>query len=1086
MKFLICYLAVLISASAGQLMAQSSNNADLLPKTVTAGPNTTQFHKFTTFEVAYHTGVPEIQIPIYTIESGSLNLPLTLSYHAGGNKVNEVPGWAGMGWSLGSGGKVTRAIVGNKADESGTGFLRNTLRTDLNTNVDADLLYINDIAKGDYDAEPDIFSYDVPGYSGRFFFNRNNNFAPSLIPFAPVRVNKYFNASTGKLWFDIANPEGIKCIFGDNYREVSSGSNGGVSFDYTTAWMLEKMVSADTRDTIAFSYVMQSSIPQEDAADTWVIEDNVQNYGVTLPPGSLEQQPTPPYSPNSMASKSSSGHSSITGEYMPTQILFKNGKIVFNQAPLGRQDFTFGFNTSKALQSIQIYNLKPGTTTYELLQTFTLYQSYFMNGTDSLSRRLRLDSVQVLDKNNVRVFSYRMQYDNQMLPVRSSKAKDLWGYYNGKNNNTLIPQMQVVYTTGVVGTGTQITVGSNIADGREVDSVKAQASILKRLYLPTGGYNDYEYESNRYLENGAVQLAGGLRIKSIKAYDPIGNTRLTRFYKYGLNENSAGTKNFTLNNSYYIATRTHRYWYPSSYGINIIATKTSRTIAASPAIDIVPWDGAAVVYPQVTEYIDSLGASGKTVVTFNDITDPLVSASWTKPVKNSYFFRRGQPLSKTIYKRVGSQYLLKEAEQSYYQAFIDSTFQNVGMVAIKTVVNEGTIDDGVVLPSSSLSPNDASSFRYNYYNIISGDNLLTSKVNMTYDDGDPNRYHKTVVVNDYNNLKHMQVSRIYQINSEGDTLFQTKKYAADYLSGNTTGSAVLDSMLARNVQTPVIEAVNYKVDKGTSTKKITGADLTTYKLVNSSRDIVKDTEKDLAIDGPVTNFVASSISGGALQFDSRYQNRTVFNNYNTGGALSQFTEKMAGPTAQLWDYNNEEVVAVAVNANISEVAYTSFETATKGNFIYTGTATADATAPTGQMVYNLGQTSGSITFPTLSSSQSYRISYWTKNSTPYTLSGTQTGYPIKGLSYQGWTYYEHKITGITSLTFSGTGMIDELRLCPFGSRMGTRSVNPLVGVTATADDAGNLKLYEYDSFNRFKLAREFNNIIKTIEYQYKK
>lgn len=1084
MKFLTFCFAVAISVYARQVVAQS-NNRDLLPKTVTAGPNTTQFNKFTTFEVAYHTGVPQIEIPIYTIESGSLRLPITLSYHAGGNKVNEVPGWAGMGWSLSSGGKVSRAIVGNSADESGTGFLRNTLRTDLNTNVDADLLYINDVAKGDYDAEPDIFSYEVPGYSGRFFFNRNNNFAPSLIPFAPVRVNKYFNTSTSKLWFDITGPEGVKCIFGDNYREVSSGSNGGSSFSYTTAWILEKMISADTRDTIAFSYVMQSSIPQEDVAETWVIEDNVQNYGVTLPPGGMEQ-PSPPYSPNAMASNTSSGHSSTTTEYLPTQILFKNGKIVFNQASNGREDFSYGFHSSKALRSVQVFNLNPATNAYELLQTYTLYQSYFMSGTDSLSRRLRLDSVQVLDKNSVRVFSYRMQYDSQMLPARSSKAKDLWGHYNGKNNNTLIPQMDVLYTTGTAGTGTQITVGSNIADGREVDSVKAQASILKRLYLPTGGYNDYEYESNRYLDAGVTKLAGGLRVKSIKAYDPIGNTRLTRFYKYGLNENGAGTKNFSLNNSYYIASRTHRYWYPSSYDIHVIATKTSRTIASSPAIDIAAWDGATVVYPQVTEYIDSLGVSGKTVVVFSDITDPLVSASWTKPVKNSYFFRRGVPLSKTIYKRVGNQYILKEAEQSYYQAFKDSLFPAVGMVAIKTVVNEGTIDDGVILPSSSINPDDATSFRYGYYSIISGDNLLTSKVNLTYDDGDPNRYYKTVVVNEYNNLRHMQVSRAYQINSEGDTLFQTKKYATDYLSGSSTGNTVLDSMVARNIQTPVIESADYKVDKGTTAKKYTGADLTMYKLVNSSRDIVKDTEKRLAIDRPVTDFVASSISAGALQFDSRYENRTVFNNYNTGGALAQFTEKTAGPTVQLWDYNNEEIVAVAVNANLSEVAYTSFETATKSNFTYTGASTVDATAPTGEKVYNLGQSGGTITFPTLSASQTYRISYWTTNSTPYTLSGTQSGYPKKGLSYQGWNYYEHKVTGITSLTLSGTGMIDELRLCPFSSRMGTRSVNPLVGVTATADDAGNLKLYEYDSFNRFKLAREFNNILKTVEYQYKK
>ncbi|MBW8687266.1 hypothetical protein [Chitinophaga rhizophila] len=1083
MKMLQYWLAGMLGIFARQSYTQTNNS--LLPKTISAGPNTTQFQKFTTFEVAYHTGVPDISIPVKTIKSGDLEMPLSFSYHAGGNKLNEVPGWVGMGWDFKCTYKITRAIVGNRADETSTGYLRQFLPPSLNSAVDSQLLLIDDIAKGTFDAEPDIFSYEVPGQSGRFFFDRSNNMQPATIPFAPVRINKYFDPLTNKLWFSIVNAEGVTCIFGDNYREVSSGSNGGVSFENTTAWILEKMISPDKRDTIYFNYTMQSSIAQEDIAETWVIDDNVDNKGVIMTPGEPSRNP---YSANPQKSFTSSGHSSVTTEYLLSEVLFKNGKMVISPSSAGRRDFRpGGTHSAKSLSSIKFYNRNPGTGAYQLQESYQLYQSYFMKGNDSSSRRLRLDSVQVRDKNEQRVYSYKMQYDPQMLPARNEKSKDLWGYFNGRSNSSLIPQMLLNYQPGVGGSGSQITVGSDNPVGREVDSVKAQASVLKRLYLPTGGYNDYEYESNRYLENGAMKLAGGLRIKSIKAYDPIGNTRLTRFYKYGKNENGAGTKNFQLNNSYFIAYRNHRYFQPTSFDFPVIATKTSRTITANPSTDIVGWDGAIVVYTEVTEYIDSLGASGKTVVVFDDIADPLVAASYAKPVKTSYFFKRGKPLSKTIYKRVGNSYVLKEAEQLYYQAFDEKIYQNAGIVATKTVTNEGAIDDGgPILQGSLLLNHDVNSYRVAYYSILSGDNLLTSKVNLSYDDGDANRYYRTVEAYEYNNQKHMQVTRTYQISSEGDTLFQTKKYAADYLSGSSTGNAALDSMLSRNMQTEVIETAAYRVDKGTTLKKYTGADLTTYKLVNGNKDIVKNAEKRLAIDRPVTNFTASAIAGGNLISDSRYQDQTVYNNYSTTGALTQYTEKKAGPTAQLWDHADDEIVAIAVNANLSEMAYTSFETGSKGNFSYTGATTADASAPTGERAYHLGQTSGNITFPALSASQVYRISYWTKNSNPYTLNGTQSGYPLKGQSFGQWTYYEHKVTGIASLTLSGTGWIDELRLCPFGSRMGIRSVVPGIGVTATADDAGNLMRYEYDLFNRFKLVREFNNILKTIEYQYKK
>src|SRR5579871_1126609 len=77
-----------------------------------ASPNATALAKVTDIPVSFHTGVPNIDIPIYTVHEGPLTMPVSLSYHASGIKVMEQSSWVGAGWSLNAGGVITRAVRG--------------------------------------------------------------------------------------------------------------------------------------------------------------------------------------------------------------------------------------------------------------------------------------------------------------------------------------------------------------------------------------------------------------------------------------------------------------------------------------------------------------------------------------------------------------------------------------------------------------------------------------------------------------------------------------------------------------------------------------------------------------------------------------------------------------------------------------------------------------------------------------------------------------------------------------------------------------------------------------------------------------
>lgn len=84
-----------------------------------AAPSASSLGKYGDIPVSYFTGVPNISIPIYNIQSGPLNLPISLSYHSSGVKVGEMASWVGLGWTLNAGGIITRTVMGIPDEDAG-------------------------------------------------------------------------------------------------------------------------------------------------------------------------------------------------------------------------------------------------------------------------------------------------------------------------------------------------------------------------------------------------------------------------------------------------------------------------------------------------------------------------------------------------------------------------------------------------------------------------------------------------------------------------------------------------------------------------------------------------------------------------------------------------------------------------------------------------------------------------------------------------------------------------------------------------------------------------------------------------------
>ena len=92
-----------------------------LPQITPPSPNAASLGQYGDIPVSYYTGVPNISIPLYTINSGEIKLPISLSYHSSGIKVTQEASWVGLGWALNAGGVITRSCVlytGDADDDS--------------------------------------------------------------------------------------------------------------------------------------------------------------------------------------------------------------------------------------------------------------------------------------------------------------------------------------------------------------------------------------------------------------------------------------------------------------------------------------------------------------------------------------------------------------------------------------------------------------------------------------------------------------------------------------------------------------------------------------------------------------------------------------------------------------------------------------------------------------------------------------------------------------------------------------------------------------------------------------------------------
>ncbi len=453
-----------------------------LPTIVPPSPEATSLAKFTEIPVSTHTGIPNISVPIYTISQSGISLPISLSYHARGVKVEEVASRVGLGWALNYGGSISRQTRGI-ADEHIRGYANNdidqTFLSDPNTvpaTSNRQTIIAQQINHSDLDFTPDVFFFDFNGVNGKFILDKESN-EPILQEFKDIKI-EYFDVeptsyADGIGRFEVTDENGTKYYFGvskdglrnarntdDTVETIRTPLNGGANSTsgsgdrYYNAWQLMDIETVNG-DLIEFYYHSDLSTLYRRSYDK--IENNT---------------------PVNYTSKISSY------QYQLVEIRFNSGKVVFTPSNTERADLSGSYS----LETIEVFDKNSN-----LIQKHALNYTYSNDTSNNnvlnnlllrdpkSSKRLFLVSIEQEGTNGATLPPYNFEYSTENLPNRFSNAQDLWGYYNGKNNGEYL---------------TFFNYDSNDID-REVDTTKAEAGMLKKITYPTGGYTNFTYEHNK-------------------------------------------------------------------------------------------------------------------------------------------------------------------------------------------------------------------------------------------------------------------------------------------------------------------------------------------------------------------------------------------------------------------------------------------------------------------------------------------------------------------------------------------------------------------------------------------------------------
>ncbi|HEY8401160.1 MAG TPA: DUF5977 domain-containing protein [Cytophagaceae bacterium] len=483
------YFAASIVAQVGTI--------NLTPSPIT--PNAASLGKYVEMPVGYYSGIPNINIPLFNLPTKEVNVPISLSYHASGIKVKDIPGWVGAGWSINAGGMITRITRGypdfhypiNETDES-MASIRSKMKDAKNLGFDvaftsgeqlnilttaptvtSEIAIETEFLK--IDTELDIYSFNFLGYTGRFTFDNAGNII--LLPLCDLKIE--FNDP----YFKIIDTKGVEYFFED--FEISNDMSHPPQLPVIMSWCLSKIAVPHRMDTIYFKYKsytnneLYDNLPETSSGSVRVrFMDGSQNTSVDLEVEGWKEHCYPGFH---LGASSSSYPSPLGNAKFLDTVIFNNDTIRF-----------YSVNSAQDLYqcTLDSITVKSGP---DLISVIRFSYDYF-NADASISdyKKKYLDSLLVNDQRYK--FEYYESLYGKSVPHFYQTGEDIWGFYNGEDYSDIPLVYKAFYELDEYFPN-QSTRGNT---RKNSDYKYGQLGSLRTIVYPTGGRIEYEYEGNDY------------------------------------------------------------------------------------------------------------------------------------------------------------------------------------------------------------------------------------------------------------------------------------------------------------------------------------------------------------------------------------------------------------------------------------------------------------------------------------------------------------------------------------------------------------------------------------------------------------
>ncbi len=556
--------------------------------------------------VNHYSGIPQINVPLYNLpHHNGHSIPINLSYHAGGHKVQDVAGPVGLGWRLQAGGRITRIVRGkpdNGTIASPTDLNGWNSQFGLPDHPNPNFHGLND------DTEYDLFFFSIPGRTGKFIVKTNGTVLTT--PHQDIKIEKTGDLDNAK--WQITDELGNRYYFnwnGGEYERTRSNTsqadgtyNQNENVEFVSTWFLTEIDYYNSPEDVTFSYATKGDY-------TYFMYNNVATVNWNTCSGVISDD-----------NYTADTRITMLSPKVLSSIVTLKGHINFQWSD-GRLDIGSGFLEKLIINDKSGANVRNFDFEYSYSDSDDARWSNNIpygcdNGAPFDDRfRLMLDKIQ-MDGIQYREFKYKhgesfdlafdcfgesQQVDLYQLPPRSSFYVDHWGYssYQSFGGNPWYAR----FTKTVKKTYTLID-GHN----RTPSLDGSLANMLYQMIYPTGGYTEFEYELNQGTKynQSTVESIGGLRVKSISQYQGGSLTTKTDYsyqngvyrekpiHYYGIHTPASGSR--IVSNDYYnfgsacfdVASVTSSYSFNSLFdlnGIHIEYPKVTETRAGFGSVE---------------------------------------------------------------------------------------------------------------------------------------------------------------------------------------------------------------------------------------------------------------------------------------------------------------------------------------------------------------------------------------------------------------------------------------------------------------------------------------------------------------------